>query len=180
MKIVKYLLALTVLCAYAVPETGHAITRPAGKQFPPGAAKNVQVTEIQVITRKQAVSGEIIEKVKDHLNRKIGKCATGSEPVKLVVRLDNHKTLSAGATMLIGDHIQFSGLITFYDSTGRLLAEYYNDEFRFGGGLFGMAILSSVSSNFPQQFVQSMCEAIFGMELPDDPTPKSPENYENN
>lgn len=176
----KWFLVLALICAYSVPETGHAITRPAGKQFSPDAAKNVKVTKIEVITRKQAVSVKMIDRVRDHLERKIGKCATGSEPVKLVVRLDNHKGMSAGAMILIGDHVQFSGLITFYDADGRLIAEYYNDEFRYGGGLLGAAILGAVSSNFPQQFVQSMCEAIFAVELPDDPVPETPETYDNN
>lgn len=176
MKFAKYILALLVFCAYAAPDTVGAVTRPAGKQFAPGVAQNVQVTEILVTTRKQAVSTKIIEEVQDHLKRKIGKCATGSQPVKLVVRLDNHKEMSAGATIMIGDHIQFAGLITFYDAEGRLLAEYYNDEFRYSGGLLGMAILSYVSSRFSEQFVQSMCEGIFAVELPDDPTPQTPEN----
>jgi hypothetical protein len=180
MNALKLLPAIALLLAYSLPSTGHAVTRPAGKTMSVSETKNFKITEIEVSTRNGAVSDEIIAKVKDHLTRKIDKCATGNRPVKLTIRLDNYKGISAGALMLLGDYVQFSGLITFFDQDGTRLAEYYNDEFRFGGGLIGAAILSSVVSNFPQQFVQSMCEAVFAVELPDDPTPKTPENYENN
>lgn len=172
------LIALAICLLIVASATSDAEVRPAGKTLSLQEAKQLKITEIEDVANRKFLSSAMVADVKDHLDRKVHKCATGSTPVKLIIRLDNLKTVSAGSAMLLGDYVQLTGLITIYDSGGKRLVEYYNEEFRFGGGLFGIAVLSSFANDFPQKFVQSLCAGVFSVELPDDPTPETPENYD--
>jgi len=156
---------------FAVADAG-AFVFPAGKTLAPETVKNIRITDIEVTSRHSSVPPEDVAAVQKHLESKMPKCASGPNPMKLIVRLDNYKGISAGSTILLGGHVQFAGLVKFVEPDGTLAGEYYNEQYRLGGGLFGVAILGDAVSNFAQDFVLEICEEVFGVDLSRDPVPQ--------
>lgn len=179
MKLSIFFRILGVTAAILFPGTAASLTLPAGKTLTVTEAKSLKITKIEVVERGVGIPDDFKTKLNDQLDRKMSKCATGTTPVTMTVRLDNYKDISAGAAILVGDHVQMAALVTFRDASGNLIGEYYNDEHAVGGGLLGMAIMSSKIANFAENLVQGICETVFKVKLPDDPAPETPENYTN-
>jgi len=69
---------------------------------------------------------------------------------------------TAAAAMLIGDRHEVAGEVKLVDpATNAVIAQYYVQESRGGGGLIGIAMMASGATGIARDYVNAICKRVF-------------------
>lgn len=161
------LLLLTVLCPVLLAACQITSITPAGRTVSQDQAKSFTVAEIQVHTREYVRSPSVAGALKSRLHDAVEKCATGSRPVNMKVRIDGFTGGSAVNAALFGTAAHLMALVELYDPrSGELISEYYGTKNTGGGGIVGMLAIHGSEDYLTQGFANDVCKLIFMRLLP--------------
>ncbi len=130
----------------------------------PSTAAAASIATVTVINRSSNATEENLQILKTTMEQQMPACAKGATKYEMQLLVDNYKMGNAGAAMLIGDRHELAAEIKIVDpATNAVAAQYYVQETRGGGGLIGIAIMSSGAAGLSRDFSVSVCKRVFNV-----------------
>jgi hypothetical protein len=124
-------------------------------------AKAASIASVTIVNRSSNATEEGLAALKTQLEQATAVCARGSTRYEMQVQVDNFKLGNAGAAMLIGDKHEIAGEVKLVDpATNAVVAQYYVQENRGGGGLIGVAMLASGATGIARDYANTVCKRI--------------------
>lgn len=125
-------------------------------------AKTASVANVTIVNRSDNATEEGLAALKTQLQQATAACARGAKGYELQVQVDNFKMGNAGAAMLIGDRHEIAGEVKVVDpATNAVVAQYYVQESRGGGGLIGIAMMASGATGIARDYANAICKRVF-------------------
>jgi hypothetical protein len=125
-------------------------------------AKMASVASVTIVNRSDNATEEGLAALKTQLQQATAACARGSKGYELQVQVDNFKMGNAGAALLIGDRHEIAGEVKLVDpGTNAVVAQYYVQESRGGGGLIGIAMMASGATGIARDYANAICKRVF-------------------
>lgn len=126
--------------------------------------RSIMVSEINVTLETPKPNPQLQVALTEELEKTMPVCATGETAHRMDVTITDFEEQDVAKSILIGDEIELEGRVEFTDiSTGAQTGEYYVERSFFWGGFIGAAMMSGAERKLSEDFVDSICEEIFGL-----------------
>jgi len=138
------------------------------QKIPDDQIGNVMVSEVDVAIETPRPHPLLKAALEEKLRELMPKCATGTVPHRMNVAVTDFEDQDVGKAILIGDEIELEGRVELFDAaTGTKAGEYYVERSFFWGGFIGAAMMSDAEGRLSQDFAESICEEVFGVDVGD-------------
>ncbi|MBB6253999.1 hypothetical protein [Nitrospirillum iridis] len=137
----------------------------AVKALPADVSRDSHVSDIEFKALPPDASPEFKGKLELALHSELAKCAKGSRPLRMEVRVARFHGENAGRAVLLGDSNIVRGSIQLVDpATGTLAGDYDINRSVGAAGVLGAIGLSGAEGQMAQAFATQVCEQAFKAE----------------
>lgn len=163
---------VALVAALALAACGPKPTVFAG-QNPGVTPQDIRVSKI-VVTAPAGMDGRVKNELQDELGKAMPKCATGTRPHTLEVRVESFEDGNSGLAFLVGSAASLDTYSAFVDDTNgkKTSITTFQDKIG-GGGLLGAAMMANAPGGLANRLAGNLCKEVFGKEL-DEYQPEGP------
>jgi hypothetical protein len=152
--------AMAALCVSGCVSSGSGDTILA---MPREQAARMSVGQIVLSGRPDNVSADFDQVFATQIREEMDKCAKGTTPLRLEVRITEFKRANPAMTFLVGDSNVIKGQAVLIDpATGQKVADFDIARSVGGGGLIAAAGMSQAEEQMTGAFGQEICKRAFG------------------
>ncbi len=141
------------------------VTSSGGDTIKPLSAERARTASIGDVVLSSApttVSPEFAGIFDRLVTEQMAKCATGSQPLRLEVRLSEMKGANPAMAYLVGDSNVIRGTAALIDpATGETVGDYEISRSSGGGGLFAAINMAQAEEQMSRAFGDELCKRAF-------------------
>lgn len=128
----------------------------------PERARGASVGDIVIVAQPDTVSAEFANVFTNRVREAVGKCAKGSRPLRLEVRILEMKAANPAMTVLLGDSNVIRGTAALIDPvSGETVGDYEINRSTGGGGLIAAVSMGQAEEQMSQAFGKELCDRAF-------------------
>lgn len=128
----------------------------------PEQARTASIGEVVVVSKPETVSEEFSTIFTTRVREETARCATGTEPLRLEVRITELKAANPAMTVLVGDSNRIRGTAVLIDpATGQTVGDFEITRSAGGGGLIAAASMGQAEEQMSSAFGQELCKRAF-------------------
>ncbi|MBJ7484048.1 hypothetical protein [Brevundimonas sp.] len=125
-------------------------------------ARDASIGDIVLVAKPDTVSAEFAGIFETRVREELAKCATGSSPLRLNVRIIEMKGANAAMTVLVGDSNVIRGSAALIDpATGEIVGDYEINQSTGGGGLIAAVSMGQAEEQMSRAFGKALCDRAF-------------------
>lgn len=132
------------------------------KALSPERARTASIGEVVLSAAPTTVSTEFASLFDRLVTEEVGKCATGTQPLRLDIRLTELKAANPAMAYLVGDSNVIRGTAVLVDpATGETVGDYEITRSSGGGGLIAAINMAQAEEQMSRAFGQELCKRAF-------------------
>ncbi|AQR60325.1 hypothetical protein BZG35_00640 [Brevundimonas sp. LM2] len=132
------------------------------KALSPERARAASIGDVVLTAAPTTVSGEFAALFDRLVTEELAKCAKGSQPLRLEIRLSELKAANPAMAYLVGDSNVIRGTAVLRDpATGETVGDYEISRSAGGGGLIAAISMAEAEEQMSRAFGAELCKRAF-------------------